>query len=464
MRLYNSLTKKVTEFKPLSDTGEVKMYTCGPTVYNYAHIGNLRAYLLMDTLRRALEFNHYKVTSVMNITDVGHLTSDEDSGEDKIEVAANLEHKSVTEIATYYTNIFLKDLKRLNILTPTYIVKATDHIKEMQDIISKLEKNGYTYKISDGIYFDISKFKDYGKLSNMNLDEKLAGARVEINKEKRNPQDFALWKFVQPEHIMKWDSPWGIGCPGWHIECSAMSTKYLGDHFDIHTGGVDHLTVHHENEIAQNNCSFGHPVVERWMHCEFLQVNGGKMSKSLNNCYTLDNLINKGYSPFDFRYFALQTSYRKKLNFTFDALNSAKAGLSRLKSLVLSNKDVKTKLSAEDILNLSTFENNFVDAINDDLNTSLALSVLWDMLKTMPKSEDVFDLTCKFDTVLGLDLTEPEQEQKVDIPQEIINFAEQRKIAKNEKNYQLADELRNKILNLGYKIKDTSSGYEIEKL
>lgn len=463
MKLYNSLTKQKTSFQPISEKGTVKMYSCGPTVYGEAHIGNLRAYIFMDTLRRVLELNHYKVNSVMNITDVGHLTSDGDEGEDKMSVAAKKQKKSPEEIAKFYTDTFLKDLKRLNILIPTHIVKATEHIQEMQDFISKLEEKNYTYKISDGIYFDISKFSDYGKLSNMNLEDKLAGARVEENKEKRNPQDFALWKFVEPNHIMKWNSPWGIGCPGWHIECSAMANKYLGDRFDIHTGGVDHLTVHHENEIAQNDCALGHQVVNRWMHCEFLQVNGGKMSKSLGNCYTIEYLIENNYSPLDFRYFALQTHYRKKLNFTFEALNSSKIGLSRLRNLVKSNHNVKCTLTPNQILDISNYYNKFIESINDDLNIPEALGIMWEMLKNLPKSEDVYDICLKMDKVFGLDLDKDIQKEKISIPDEIIKLANERLIAKQNKNYSLADELRNQIQEKGFEIKDTKDGFEIEK-
>ena len=328
LKVYNSLTRKKHDVIPVNEDGILRMYTCGPTVYYYAHIGNLRSYLFMDFLRRVLKFNSYNVLGVMNITDVGHLTSDEDTGDDKMEVSAKRENKSVYEIAEHYTNFFMKDCARLNIDMPEHVVKATDHVKEMIEIVVALLEKGYAYEISDGIYFDTAKFPEYGMLSGQT--DKQAGARIEVNEEKRNPEDFALWKKVDPSHIMKWESPWGLGCPGWHIECSAMSKKYLGNHFDIHTGGIDHLPVHHENEIAQNDCLEGHRVVEIWMHGEFLQVDGGKMSKSLRNLYTIDDLIEKGYSPLDYRYFCLNTHYHKKLNFTFDGLNAAKTALERL--------------------------------------------------------------------------------------------------------------------------------------
>ncbi|MBQ8749773.1 MAG: cysteine--tRNA ligase [Clostridia bacterium] len=465
IKLYNSLTKKISDFYPINDDGTVKMYSCGPTVYNFPHIGNMRAYLFMDLLRRVLKYNKYKVYGVMNITDVGHLTSDEDEGEDKMEKSAKKENKSVYEIAQFYTDAFLKDLNALNIDLPEKIVKATDHIQEMIDFILQLEKNGFTYKISDGIYFDTSKFADYGKLSGMALEEKLAGARVEVNAEKRNPTDFALWKFVDENHIMKWASPFGVGCPGWHIECSAMGTKYLGEHFDIHTGGIDHLPVHHENEIAQNNCALGHKVVERWLHCEFLQIDGGKMSKSLGNVYTLNDLSEKGFSPLDFRYFTLQTSYRKKQNFTFVAIESSKTALSRLRTLVNSNKDVKRKLTSDEIAKLTNFSIAFTDAINDDLNSPLALGVLWDMLKEMPKSEDVYALAIRFDEVLGLDLDKDfNDDESLEIPNEIVELAKARLEARKAKDFAKADELRNQIESQGYKVLDTKDGFEISKL
>lgn len=464
IKLYNTLTRSVTELKPLDENGVIKLYSCGPTVYSYAHIGNMRAYLFTDILKRVIKYNKYKLVSIMNITDVGHLTSDEDEGEDKMERTAKLENKSVEDIANFYTNAFLSDLKKLNIIYPDKFTKATDHINEMIDIILKLQEKGYTYKISDGIYFDTSKFKDYGKLSGMKLEDKMAGARVEVNEEKRNPQDFALWKFVDESHIMKWDSPFGVGCPGWHIECSAMSIKYLGEHIDIHTGGIDHLPIHHENEIAQNNCSTGHQVVARWLECEFLQVDGRKMSKSLGNVYIIDDLIEKGYSPLDFRYLTLQTSYRKKINFTFEALKSSQTAYNRLKNLVASNKNVKTILSSEDIANLANYNERFTDAINDDLNTSLALSVLWDMLREMPKSEDVYAQAIKFDEVLGLDLDKTTEEEKITIPQNILELANQRLLAKANKDYALSDKIRAEIENLGYKVIDKKDGYEIEKI
>ena len=306
IKLYNTLTRQNEELVPINKN-LVKMYTCGPTVYYLPHIGNMRAYIFMDTLRRVIKYNGYSIEGVMNITDVGHLTSDSDDGEDKMEKSAKRENKTPIEIAKYYTDIFFKDLEMLNIDIPEHITKATEYIPQMIAFIQKLEAKGYTYIIDDGVYFDVSKFKDYGRLSNKSLDE-IGVARVEENSQKHHPFDFALWKFVPDSHIMKWDSPWGVGCPGWHIECSAMSGDILGDHFDIHTGGIDHLPIHHENEIAQNDCAWGHKVVEKWIHNEFVLVDGGKMSKSLNNFYTLTQLKDMGYEPLAYKLFCLNTN------------------------------------------------------------------------------------------------------------------------------------------------------------
>lgn len=454
MRIYNSLTKKKEELRT-HEANLVKMYSCGPTVYYYPHIGNMRAYIFMDSLRRILKYNGYKINGVMNITDVGHLVSDADEGEDKMEKAAKRENKDPYEIAEYYTNIFMNNLKLLNIDIPEHITKATEYIDKMIEFIKILEKKGYTYKLNDGIYFDVSKFPDYGRLSDKNLDDK-GYARIEENHDKHHPFDFALWKFVEPNHIMKWDSPWGVGCPGWHIECSVMGNDVLGEYIDIHTGGVDHKTIHHENEIAQNDCAMGHQVVSNWMHCEFLLVDGGKMSKSLNNLYTLDDLAKKGYSPLDFKYLVLNTHYRKNLNFTFEALDFAATSLKKLRKLLETHKNASS--TKED---LSNYENEFKEAINDDLNTPLAISVIWNMLKTNPAKEK-YELALKFDEALGLELSEY-KEIKEEIPEEIINLAEERILAKKNKDYALADKIRDDILNKGYIINDTREGYEIIK-
>lgn len=453
MKVFNSLTNRKEELH--DNSTPVTMYTCGPTVYYYPHIGNMRAYLFMDFLRKTLHFLGYKTNSVMNLTDVGHLTSDEDEGEDKMEVAASREKKTPEQIAEFYTNCFFEDFKALNIEKPEHIVKATDHISQMIDFIKELEKKGFTYKIDDGIYFDVQKFSHYGALSNKDLS-KVGVNRIDENSQKRHPFDFALWKFVPKEHIMKWDSPWGVGCPGWHIECSAMGTYYLGNKIDIHTGGVDHKTVHHENEIAQNDCMMGHQVVDKWMHVEFLQVDGGKMSKSLNNIYTINQLVEKGYSPLDFRYLNLLTHYRKSLNFTFEALNSAKSALKSLKNIVLEHKNSNNHINAQ---NLEIYKQEFSEAIADDLNMPLALGTLWKMVKDMERSVEVYQMAMEFDKVLSLNLG-----QEDEIPEEIVKLANQRLEARKNKDWALSDSLRDEIAKLGYQIKDSKDGYEINKI
>lgn len=452
MKIYNSLTKRKEELKTVNEN-TVKMYSCGPTVYYYPHIGNMRAYIFMDSLRRVLKYNGYNVEGVMNITDVGHLTSDSDSGDDKMEKAAKRENKTPQEIAEYYTNIFFDNFKKLNIDTPEHITKATEYIDKMIDFIKILEEKGYTYLLDDGLYFDVSKFKDYGSLSGKSLDDELVG-RIEENQNKHHPFDFALWKFVEPNHIMKWDSPWGVGCPGWHIECSAMCKDILGEYVDIHTGGIDHKTIHHENEIAQNNCAFEHQVVNNWMHCEFLLVDNGKMSKSLNNIYTIDDLINRGYSPLDFKYFCLNTHYRKNINFTFEGLTSAQLSLNNLGKLLLKHKD--SNYTNED---LSKYKQEFIDAVNDDLNIPLALGTLWTMLKSNA-SKEKYDLALEFDKVLGLKLDEFEI-TITDIPEEIVLLAKERWEAKQNKEWDKADSLRNKVFDLGYIINDKKDEYKI---
>ena len=460
LKLYNTLSRKKEIFNPLSDN-TVKMYSCGPTVYNFAHIGNMRTYVFMDILRRTLKFCGYKLKGVMNVTDVGHLLSDSDDGEDKMEVAARKQQKSVKEIADTYAKAFFEDLEKLNIEKPEIIAYATEHIKEMIEYVKELQKAGYAYEISDGIYFDTSKFKDYGKLSGIDIENQLAGARVEVNDEKRNSIDFALWKKADPNHIMQWESPWGMGYPGWHIECSAMSRKYLGMPFDIHTGGVDHIPIHHENEIAQNEALTKNKSVNFWMHGEFMLVDNGKMSKSLNNTYTISDLKEKGYSAMDFRYFCLNTHYRKKLNFTFDSMNFAKTSYRRLKEQLLLHKNSK---AVTDKKVIEEYKEKFKNAVEDDLNIPLALGILWTMLKE-EKSKDIYDTEIYFDKVLGLNLDKEESEEKPQptLPQEITDLAEKRKKAKAEKNFALADSLRNEIENKGYSIIDKPGCYEIIK-
>lgn len=460
LKLYNTLTRKKEEFIPLKK-GTVKMYSCGPTVYNYAHIGNMRAYIFMDTLRKVLKYNGYKVKHVMNITDVGHLVSDADEGEDKMAKTARIENRSVYEIAKEYTDAFMKDIKALNIDTPEHIAKATEHIREMEIYVNDIVKNGYAYETSKGVYFDTSKLPNYGKmLSNNNIDDLKAGARVEVDTEKRNPQDFALWIKAPKEHIMKWNSKWGLCYPGWHIECSAMSRKYLGDKFDIHTGGVDHIPIHHENEIAQSIGATGHNLANYWMHVEFLLIDGGKMSKSLGNVYTLNDLKAKGIDALSYRYFTYSSHYRNKLNFTWDAIKSAKNSLNKLRDMIALHKDVNKKIDKNII---SKYEEQFLDAINDDMNMPVAISIVWEIAKEKEKSNDFYELIKKFDSVLSLNLDKNDKED-INIPEDIKLILNERKDARENKNFAKSDELRDKLKELGYIVKDTKDGQIIEKV
>ena len=460
MKVYNTLDREKEEFTPLQGN-LVRMYSCGPTVYSYAHIGNMRTYIFMDLLRRSLRYCGYKVKGVMNITDVGHLLSDGDEGEDKMQKAARKEGKTPWEIAAFYTEAFFKDIDALNVGRPEIIAKATEHIPEMIEFVKGLMEKGYAYEISDGIYFDISKFPGYGKLSGQTVDEKEAGARIEENSEKRHPADFALWKKADKNHIMQWESPWGMGFPGWHIECSAMGKKYLGEVFDLHTGGIDAVPVHHENEIAQNEALAGKKTVNYWMHGEFMMVDGGKMSKSLGNVYTVSDLEKKGYLPLDFRYFCLNAHYRKKLNFTFEGMDAAHTSYERLRNALYAHK---MSAAPTDPAVIEELAKKFRSAVEDDMNIPYALGVLWDAVK-LPKSKDVYKLALDFDQVLGLSLdkvTAPAPE-KIDVPEEIAALARARFAAKKEKNWVEADRLRAEIAEKGYVIKDTKEGYVIEK-
>ncbi len=457
MKLYNTLTRKKEDFAPL-DGRVVRMYSCGPTVYNYAHIGNLRTYVFMDLLRRSLKYEGYKIKGVMNITDVGHLLSDSDDGEDKMQKAAREQNKDPYEIAAFYTKIFFEDLAKLNIGRPELTPKATDHIADMEKYVAGLIEKGVAYETDDGIYFDISAFPDYGKLSGIKLEDQQAGARVEVNDGKRNPADFALWKKAPKEHIMQWDSPWGKSYPGWHIECSAMSRKYLGDTFDIHTGGVDHIPIHHENEIAQSQSLTGKNPAKFWMHGEFMLVDGGKMSKSLGNTYTVAQLEGMGYKPMHFRYFCLNAHYRKKLNFTFEGLDAAKISYERLGSLLLKHKSAEQK-TEQSVLEgyLAQFKAN----IEDDLNVPGALGVLWTMLKE-PASKDIYSLALEFDKVFGLSLSDYKEEKvSLVVPEDVKAIAEERFAARKNKDWAKSDELRDKLSSLGYSVKDSKDGYEL---
>lgn len=453
VKFFNSLTRKKENFMPHSDI--VKMYSCGPTVYSYPHIGNMRAYLFMDNIRRVLKYNGYKLDGVINITDVGHLTSDADEGEDKMLVASQREHKSPWEIAKFYTNIFMQEVKRLNIDMPEHIVPATSVIEDIIEFVQGLLDKNYAYQTSKGIYFDIDKFSGYGKLGGA-VDQKKAGARIDVDDEKHSPYDFVLWVKAPKEHIMQWDSPWGKGYPGWHIECSVIGNKFLGDYIDIHTGGVDHKTIHHENEIAQSDSLCGHQVVKFWMHVEFLQVNGGKMGKSLNNMYTLNDLQEKGFDAEDFRYFYFMAHYSKQQNFTFEALKGAQNSLKAFKTAVKSHKN-----GLGDIIEskLEKYKDEFLDAINDDLNMPRALAVCQRLLKE-EKSNKIYQLIMEFNRVLGFDFKEDFEN---DIPQEIAMLAQSRWKAKLEKDFTKADMIRQELAEKGYLVKDSKDGFKIEK-
>ena len=459
IKIYNTLTRKKEEFKPI-DEKEVKIYTCGPTVYYFAHIGNLRAYLFMDTLRRVLKYNGYKLKHVMNITDVGHLVSDADEGEDKMLKAARRENKDPFEIAKFYTEVFFKDLELLNIDKPEIIAKATEHIKVMEEYVQQIIKNGYTYETENTIYFDTSKLDKYGVLSNLNVEEQKAGARVDFDPHKKNISDFALWIKAPENHIMKWDTFWGKCYPGWHLECSAMGNKYLGEEFDIHTGGIDHIPVHHENEIAQGKGFCGKIPAHYWMHVDFLQVNGGKMSKSLNNLYTLQDLKEKGYSPLVYRMFNFSSLYRKKINFTFEAMDAAKVSLKRLKEgyqkHFIGNDNIDDEI-------INQFKQEFLEAINDDLNMPQAMSVVWNVIRYERKSKKLAELLLDFDKVLGLQIDKLE-EDKIELPDEILQIIEKRKKARENKDWKLSDKLRDKLIALGYTVKDSKDGMQINKI
>ena len=462
IKLYNTLTHKKEEFVPIKEKS-ASIYSCGPTVYSYAHIGNFRTYIFMDNLRRVLKYNGYELNHVMNITDVGHLTSDADTGEDKMEKAARKEGKDPYEIAKFYTKAFMEDIEALNIDKPAIITKATDNIKEMIEMVQEIIDNGYGYETSKGIYFDISKLDKYPILSNNDVSGEEHGARIEVDKEKRNPYDFALWIKAPENHLMKWDSPWGKSYPGWHIECSAMGRKFLGENFDIHTGGVDHILVHHENEIAQCKGAFGHNPAKFWMHCEFLLIDGGKMSKSLGNIYRLADLQEKGIEPLAYKLFCYNSHYRNKLNFTFESALSSQKALTRLREGYIKNLEGNDEISDKA---LEEYEKRFHQAINDDLNMPLAMGVVWEVIRNESKSKKIASLLEKFDEVMGLDLKNARKylDKELEVPKEIMEMVNRRAEAKKEKDYKLADELRDEIKEKGYIIKDTIDGVQIEKI
>ncbi len=457
---YNTLTRKKELFKPI-DEREIRMYSCGPTVYKDATIGNMRTNIFQDVLRRVLKYNGYKLKHAMNITDVGHLVSDGDEGEDKMLKTAREENKSPLEIAQYYTKLFFEDLKLLNIETPEIVCKATEHIKEMLEYVEKLVNNGYAYETSTAIYFDISKLDKYPILSNLNLEEQKAGARVDIDPEKRSPYDFALWIKAPENHLMKWDSPWGPSYPGWHIECSAMGQKYLGEQFDIHTGGIDLIPTHHENEIAQSKGACGKIPANYWMHGEYLLIDGGKMSKSLGNVYLVKDFVKRGYDPIVYKLFSYSCHYRNKLNFTWEGIEAASKSLERLKKGYIVHLNGKDEVD-EDVIN--EYEERFHKAINDDLNMPAAMGVVWEVVRQDKKSDKFAKLLLKFDTVLGLKIDEECNKPKEELPEEILELIEERKKARENKEWNKSDELRDIIKEKGYEIKDTKDGMEVKKI
>lgn len=461
IKLYNTLTRKEENFTPL-EGNEVRIYSCGPTVYSYAHIGNFRSYVFMDNLRRVLKYNGYNLKHVMNITDVGHLESDADEGEDKMEKAARKENKNPYEIAEFYTKAFFEDMDKLNIDRPEIIAKATEHIPEMLEYVKEIIKNGYAYETSKGIYFDISKLDKYPVLSNRNLDDQIAGARVEVDPEKRNPYDFALWIKAPANHLMKWDSPWGPSYPGWHIECSAMSRKHLGEQFDIHTGGIDLIPTHHENEIAQSKGISGKIPARYWIHGEYLLINGGKMSKSLGNVYLLKDIKEKGYDPLVYRILCYTCSYRNKLNFTWEGIEAASKTLERLRNGYKSNINGTDILNNEDLQELERLEEEFHKAINDDMNMPLAMSFVWEVIKFNKKSPEVAKILLKFDSVLGIEIDK--ENTVINIPVEVLNLAKDRQQARKQKDWTESDRLRDEIKKLGFEIKDSKEGFELTKI
>ena len=461
MRIYNTLTKKIEEFIP-RDKNEVKMYTCGPTVYHYAHIGNLRTYIEEDVLEKSLNYLGYPVKRVMNITDVGHLTSDADTGEDKMLKGAQREHKSVLEIAKFYTDAFFEDCKKLNIKKPDTIVPATSLIDEYIKIISKLMDTGYAYLEGGNIYFDTSKLKEYYVLTNHKADDLMIGVRDDVSEDinKKNKNDFVLWftksKFQDQE--LKWDSPWGLGYPGWHIECSGISMKYLGEYLDIHCGGVDNIFPHHTNEIAQSESYLGHKWCNYWFHVEHLNDKNGKMSKSKGEFLTVSLLQEKGYNPLSYRYMVLGSHYQKNLEFSYEALDQAENDYKKLKNRINAlNKD-KDNL---DELTYNKYQETFKEAIGNNLNTSLALTTLYDVLKSDTNDYTKVELIKSFDQVLSLDLL---KEEKEEIDEEILELVNLRTKYKKDKNFEEADKVRDKLLSLGYKVLDTREGVKVERI
>jgi len=460
LKLYNTLTRKKQVFKSIK-RNKVGLYTCGPTVYFFAHIGNMRTFLFEDILKRVLKYNNYQVKHVMNITDVGHLTSDEDTGEDKMEKGAKREKKTVWEIAEFYTKAFQKDLKRLNIQDPNIWIRATDTIKEQVDLIKVLEKKGFTYITKDGVYFDTSKLKDYGKLQGKKKRKIKPGARTKM-RDKKNSTDFALWKFTPKEEKrqMEWDTPWGKGFPGWHTECVVMGAEKLKVPFDIHCGGIDHISVHHTNEIAQAEAAYEKPLSHYWLHGEFLNLKSAKMSKSKGNIITIETLIENKFSPIDFRYLTLGAHYRSELVFSWEAMEFAQNSLNNLEEKIeeiIPEKKIKKLTSKK----AKSYQKKFQEYINDDLNTAKGLALSWKVIKDKKISNsEKYYLLIDFDKIFGLSL---DKVKKINISSKIRDLIEERENYRKEKDWKSADKTRKEIERSGYIIEDLKNGTKIRK-
>lgn len=459
MRLYNTLTRKEEEFVT-NEPGIVKMYTCGPTVYHYAHIGNLRSYIMEDVLEKSFEFLGYKVKRVMNITDVGHLSSDADTGEDKMVKGAKREHKSVMDIAKFYTDAFFLDCSKLNIRKPEIIVPATSMIGEYINMIEILLNKGYAYKSGENIYFDTSKLSDYYVLTNHTDESLLEGVRddVEVDTNKRNKTDFVLWftKSKFEDQQLKWESPWGLGYPGWHIECSCISLDHLGEYLDIHCGGIDNIFPHHTNEIAQSEAYLGHKWCNYWFHVEYLNDSTGKMSKSKGDFLTLSVLEDKGYNPLAYRMACLSSHYRKSMLFSYDTMDSFASSYDKLKSKILSLTD------DGEVSDIDKYMDEFKSAIDNDLNTSMMLTSLYDVLKSDLNDASKKYLISRFDEVLGLDLLKEVEKKSLVSDEYILSKIEERNVAKRDKNFVLADSIRDELLEKGIKLIDTKDGTKYE--
>ncbi|MFA5899080.1 MAG: cysteine--tRNA ligase [Hyphomicrobium sp.] len=473
LKLYNTLAKTKEEFRPIH-TGKVGFYSCGPTVYDYIHIGNIKSYLTADTLRRYLLYLGYEVRHIKNITDVGHLTEDDvaqgDSGEDKMEKKALAEKKSPAEIAQFYETYFREVEKSMNILPAHFFPRATAHVPQMIKIITGLIEKGFAYEKNGNVFFSIKKFPDYGKLSGNTLSNLKVGARLEEHPDKEDPWDFALWLRAPKEHLMKYESPWSLGYPGWHIECSAMSSEYLGDTFDIHTGGEDNIFPHHEAEIAQSECFSGKKFVNYWLHTRLLMVDGKKMSKSKGNFYRLEDVTTKGYSAMDLRLLILSSHYRSQMNFTWESMDQAKSNLQKINAFILNMEALSTAKTKEANFDITPYQEKFESAMNDDLNTPLALSIVYELitdankllLKSLLSAQDAKKILAfwkKINTVFGFML-----HGQTEIPAELTMLAEKRKQAKEQKDFTLSDELRKKIESLGYAVEDLKdNNYLIKK-